>query len=103
MQENFKRNLSMTKEKLAAKANLVKIIEKAVEKCGSVPELQRVLLTDAGVKISHTALYNALKGQSGSIKPQVVTAICNLFYAGDWAKCGKDLNSDFLSDKLKNK
>lgn len=103
MQENFKRNLSMTEKKKAAIAKYVKIIQKAVSKYGSIPELQRALLRDADIEISHTALYNAQKGISSSIKPQVITAICALIYEGDWLACGKDLNDDFLSNRLRKK
>lgn len=93
----------MTEKKIGDSPNYVKIVEKAVNKYGSIPELQRALLKEADVEISHTALYNAQKGISASIKPQVITAICALIYDGDWEKCGKDLNSDFLPDKLRKK
>lgn len=78
----------------------VKILEDAVNKIGSIPDLHRLLLNN-GVSISDTSLYNAYSGISKSIKPEVISAICKLVYNGDWNKCGKALDVDFLSDKLK--
>lgn len=93
----------MTNKKTCAYDKGVKILEDAVKKYGSIPDLQRALLRDANIEISHTALYNALSGTSGSIKPVVITAICHMVYNGDWTKCGKALDSDFLSSELKKK
>jgi len=78
----------------------VKILDDAVNKIGSIPDLHRLLLNN-GVSISDTSLYNAYSGVSKSIKPEVISAICKLVYNGDWNKCGKALDVDFLADKLR--
>lgn len=91
----------MTDKKRLDKPNGVKLLADAVKKYGSIPDFQRALLVEAGIEISHTALYNAASGTSQSLKPAVITAICHLVYKGDWTKCGKVLESDFLPPKLK--
>lgn len=83
-----------------SKYKCVKILNDAVNKIGSIPELHRLLLHN-GVSISDTSLYNAYTGVSKSIKPEVISAICKLIYNGDWNKCGKALDHDFLADKLR--
>lgn len=103
MQENFTRKIEMTEKNDIDTAKGVRILQDAVKKFGSIPDVQRALLVDAGVEISHTALYNALDGTSQSLKPVVITAICHLVYGGNWGMCGKALESDFLTDKLKKR
>jgi hypothetical protein len=100
IQVNFTRNIQMTTKKVSSIANCVKILEDGKREFGSIPELHRALLR-IGVDISLTALYNAEKGIAKSFKPDVVTAFCYLIYGGNWAKCGKALEADFLPSELK--
>lgn len=85
-----------------SKSKCVKILEDAEKKFGSIPELHRELVRN-GVQVSDTALYNAKTGVSATIRPSVISAICHLVYGGDWQKCGKAIDYDFLPDNLKKK
>lgn len=79
----------------------VKILEDALKKYGSVPNLHEALIK-VGVRISQTALYNAEKGIIMSFKPEINVALAHLVYNGDGHKFLKALEKDYLPKGLKD-
>jgi len=75
----------------------VKIIEDSINKFGSLPEVQRQLIR-VGVNISHTALYNAYQKKTKTLRFDVLSALVELTYDGDWSKAGKAIKKD-VNDK----
>lgn len=71
----------------------MKILEDAVKKFGGMSEVQAQLIK-RGLRISHTALYNSIKGDVQKLRPDVLVALVELVYDGDWVKAGKALKSD---------
>lgn len=100
MQVNFTRKIVMTEKKLSSNSKGVKLLDDAVKEYGSIPDVQAALI-QVGVRISHTALYNAYKGVAETLKPRIIVALAHLVYKGDWKKCGKALEADYMPEALK--
>jgi hypothetical protein len=75
----------------------MRILDDSISKFGSLPELQRQLAR-RGVDISHTALFNAHKGKTRTLRFDVLSALVDLVYNGDWGKAGKAIKSEVEKD-----
>lgn len=71
----------------------VKILEDAVKKYENLPGVQRALAVE-NVHISHTALHNAHKGKTRTLRFDVLAKLVELVYNGDWNKAGKGIKED---------
>lgn len=76
----------------------MKIIKDARKKFGSLSEVQRELLR-RNVSISLQALNTAEKGRTKTLRFDVLKALVEMTYDGDWGKAGKAIKSDIEQDK----
>lgn len=90
----------MTSKKVSVTGKGVKLLDDALAKYGSIPEIQREL-TRIGADISITALYKAQSGRQRTFKPDVIVALVHLLYSGDWKKGGRVLEADYLPEGLR--
>jgi hypothetical protein len=74
----------------------VKIIKDSIKKYKTLSEVQRELLR-RGVTISLQALGKAEKGKTRTLRFDVLSALVDMAYNGDWSKAGKALKSDLES------
>lgn len=71
----------------------MKVVQDGVKKFGSVSKLQKALIRQ-GVDISHTALNASFKGETRTLRFDILTALVYLVYSGDWTKAGKAIEAD---------
>lgn len=90
----------MTGKKTSHIAKGVKLLDDAVAKFGSIPDVHRQLIK-VGVEISDTSLYKAAAGQIKTFKPEIQVALTYLVYGGDWRRTGKALEHDYMPKGLK--
>ncbi len=76
----------------------MKILEVAIDRAGSISELQKMLVR-RGVNVSPSALSQAQSKSKESLRLDILAGIVEVAFGGDWKEAGKVLQSEFLPKK----
>jgi len=72
----------------------MQIVEDGINKFGGIANLQFELARN-GIRISITGLSNIVKRKNESIKFDMLCALVEIVYGGDWAKTGRVIEREF--------
>lgn len=70
----------------------MKIVLDAVDKCGSVSALHKELIR-RGVDVSLAGVAKMAKGLTSSLRNDILAALVDIAYQGDWSKAGKSIKA----------